>query len=424
MSEKATLLTKLPPVAKKTAPDPVKASSISTTKSSSSQTLLSAKSPSSESSTKPSLVNVSKTASTADTAKVSSQATTVEPASEKTISGFQVVTYASFVLTFILAGFAAVVLFRKAAKIAEQRFIISAKTFAIGAAIMALHGFFNTFLYTNYLRSTDGTAPLVFSMLVWIPMGVAIGIIVNHLLTPKEKPEMAAMIFDGCAYSLIFGCAMLGFSTGIKPNAAIIFSLLSCFLFIVPVARSFTTFRTAMVRHPELKEVSDQVLIYGLIFIPAIFPILSFLRVCGVGPDGLQFLVNFVTFDFLLVVGLSMLASADELGAESAAAESAAAETEVAAEPVAAVEVAPEPVAVAKAEAPKPAKQQERVVEFSTSSDAPVKKLPPRKPGRLSPETRRPEPPRKPGSVSDAEEAAAPNAPSRIKAPAKPKKRF
>ncbi|MFO8026154.1 MAG: hypothetical protein R6U56_00640, partial [Opitutales bacterium] len=47
--------------------------------------------------------------------------TEVEPESDVSMSPFQATTYGSFVLTFILAGFAAVVLFRKGLDVTERR---------------------------------------------------------------------------------------------------------------------------------------------------------------------------------------------------------------------------------------------------------------------------------------------------------------
>lgn len=67
---------------------------------------------------------------------------------EISITAFQAMTYGSFVLTFVLAGFAGVVLYRKAIGDIEQRIVRSAKTLALVMALMALHGFAATYLYT------------------------------------------------------------------------------------------------------------------------------------------------------------------------------------------------------------------------------------------------------------------------------------
>jgi len=336
------------------------------------------------------------------------------------ITAFQVATYGSFVLTFCLAGFAAVVLFRKATKIVEKRFVFSTKAFAIAAGLVSLFGFFATFLYTNDLRVGSSAAPLVFSMMVWVLVGPAVGLILNYLLTPGKTPETGGIIFDAIAYALIFLFAMLGMHTGIKVNAALVFSLLAGFLFIVPVARSFTAFRLAKVRHPELREVSDQVLIYSLLFIPGLLPVLAFVRVCGLGADSTQFLFNFITFDFILAAGLAMMASADEMEPEASQAEAVAAGKSM----PAVEEEAFEPEAPVAASTPS-LQSIDPVVAFKDPKSRVIapKKLPPRKPARPGSEApQRPAPPKKPG-IAPAQ-PQAPNAPSRLKAPAKPKKRF
>lgn len=245
-------------------------------------------------------------------------------------------------------------------------------------------------------------------MLTWSVLGCAIGVILNYLLTPQNKPEKASIIIDSAAYVVIFVLAMLAVSNSLTANAATIFALLACFLFIVPIARSFTTFRTAKARHPELRETSDTVLIYSLLFIPALLPVLSFLKVVGISAELTQFLFNFITFDFLLVAGLTMLASADIVEAADAAGE---AKKEVAT-PKETPAAAPTPKA-------SPSKS-EPVVEFSNpgaaKKPATPKKLPPRKPV-----PNRPVAPKKPAARGNDNPT---NAPSGVKAPAKPKKRF
>ncbi|MDP4694291.1 MAG: hypothetical protein NWS00_07055, partial [Opitutales bacterium] len=51
--------------------------------------------------------------------------------------------------------------------------------------------------------------PLVVSILIWIPLGIVAGVILNHLLAPSKQPESKDLVFDSFAYALIFGCAML-----------------------------------------------------------------------------------------------------------------------------------------------------------------------------------------------------------------------
>ncbi len=378
------------------------------------------------------------------------------------ITTFQMLTYASFVLNFLLAGAVAVVLFKKAAKLAEERFIISAKALGIASVLIMLHGFFATYLYSSYLGDSVGAAPLFLTMAVWILVGPAVGFITRNLLARSDKPNRKAAIIDGCVYGVIFFFTACALSSGIKTNAALIFSIIAGFLMIVPIARSLTAFNVAKARHKELNETSDQVLIYGLLILPALLPALAFAHVCGLSDSLTLFLINFITFDFVLIVALSMIASADEFIPEEAqeaakvaeqpeavAEEAAPAPVEEPApamveEPIAEpipepiAEEVPEPIEEPPPTEPKPEKvgsgnPDDPIIQFLNSQDgadekpaAPAKPAarnaprvaPPRKPG--SPNIK---PPKKPGSAPAAN-APAPNAPSRLKAPAKPKKRF
>ncbi|CAA6689715.1 MULTISPECIES: hypothetical protein [unclassified Lentimonas] len=392
MSEKATLLTSIPPVAKS-----------SSTKKSSLLTSVDQSSKSAKSN------DLQTDASTQSSEVISTTATELVSAEGQTITAFQGAIYGSFVLTFCLAGFAAVVLFRKASKVAEARFVAGAKTLAAASGLIALYGFFATYLFANYLKG-EGNIPLFVTVALWVLVGPAIAVVLNYLLTPSSKPEKGAVIFDATAYFLIFACTSISLIPNIKEDAALIFSLLGGFLFIVPVARLMTAFRKAKARHPELKETSQQVLVYSLLFLPALLPLVGFANVCKMGDELTLFLFNFITFDFILLAGLSMIASADDLTPEQAA--QAVKSTEKTAE-----------VEVPEAGQPQPA-----VVEFSAPHQSTPKKLPPRKPVKAGSGSALPPAPRKPGSAGASATAEArteaANAPSRIKAPSKPKKRF
>ncbi|MFW6217876.1 MAG: hypothetical protein ACOC4K_02660, partial [Verrucomicrobiota bacterium] len=321
-----------------------------------------------------------------------------------------------------------VVLFRKAAKIAERRFITSAKVLAGTLGVTAFHGFFATFLYTNYLRAESAEAPLSLTVAVWVLLGIASGIILNHLLTPKEKPEIGGVLTDAVSCSMVFLCVMFSFSSAITTNAAIILSLLGGLLYIIPVARSFSGMRVAMARHPELKRTPERALLHSILWIPAAVPVVGFLHICGaLGPDLTLFLVNFLVFDFILFVGFAMIASAEDMGEASQAAEAAEADaTSRVGEP------APEAPAPSTEPLSSKPKQPEPVVEFAASKPPrpaaggglkPPGKLPPRKPARSA--DSKPAEPAKPRRDGDEPTHKAPNTPPvRVKAPAKPKKRF
>ncbi|MGZ0709886.1 hypothetical protein ACWPKO_16285 [Coraliomargarita sp. W4R53] len=384
------------------------------------------------------------------------EAVAEEPAA---ITTFQMVTYASFVFNFILAGAVAVILFKKAMKLAEERFVVSAKAMAIAGVLIMLHGFFATYLYAAHLNNTVSSAPLFLTMAIWVLVGPAVGFITRNLLSRGEKPNRKAAFVDAGIYALIFFLAACGVSSGIKSNAALLSSIMAGFLMIVPIARSLTAFNVARARHQELNEASDRVLIYALLILPALLPILGFANVCGLSDAVTLFLINFITFDFVLVVSLSLIASADEFLPEVAQSEASAsavkdvpvaatkapqAVTKPVAKPVAKPATKAKKVKETPPVAPRPAKVQtgnpdDPIIQFlngeTDDDEAPsafdqpaaiskpaARTLPPRKPGRPGIT-----PPKKPGSAATATTTKtpnAPNAPSRLKAPAKPKKRF
>ncbi len=432
MSEKASLLTSIPPVKTETAkasssrllsPTPVKS------KTSEEGGALLSQIRDLKPARKPEVVKLA-SVQTTDVNAVETVASEAVADEASSITVFQVITYASFVLNFLLAGAAAVILFKKAAKLTEERFVVSVKTLAIASVLIMLYGFFATYLYAAYLNASISSAPLVVTMGVWVLIGPAVGFITRNLLARKDKPNRRAAYVDAGIYGAIFFLAACGVSSAIKTNAALLLSTLAGFLMIVPIARSFAAFRLAKARHKELNEMSDQILIYALLLMPALIPILAFAYVCGLSDAITLFLINFITFDFVIVVVLAMIVSADELIPEEAV--QTVVETEGPSPEPVVVDVTaqesvadPEPKQVFAGNPDDPIIQflnseagvaPEQPVSQSTASPAP-RILPPRKPGA------RPGivPPAKPGSAPTGE---VPNTPSRLKTPAKPKKRF
>ena len=310
-----------------------------------------------------------------------------------TITPLQNVTYYSLVVTSVMAGLAAVILFRKATKLAEQRFAESARTLGIGFILIAMHGFFVSHQYSGYLNERFETAPLLIGMAVWILVGPVVAAVLNNLLTPGKQAETKHVLLDAVCYVVIFTLSMFALHPGITTNGGLLFALAAGFLFIVPAVRHLSVFRLAKARHPELRQSADQVLIYSLLFIPALLPVLAFACVCGLDADLVQFLMAFVTFDFVLVAGIAMITAADELTEEASAARTSA---------------------VAEQGVPPPQEDDPNMAAAA-------------KPTKAAPSAQRPtkRPPKKPARVAGSGgAAAAPNEPSRIKAPSKPKKRF
>lgn len=228
------------------------------------------------------------------------------------LSPFQGAIYASFVLTFCLAGFASVILYRKALKTKVLRFSMAAKVLALSFVGVALVNFFAIYLFNNYLNGGDINAPTICGMLVWALIGPAIAIILNSLLTREDSPGKIKMFLDAFVYLIIFGCIIVSMSPDLEKNKALIFSFLGAFFFIIPIARFLTALSMAKVRHPEVREVFIQILIYVLLFLPLLLPGLTITNAYGIvdGELGL-FLINFIVFSFILIAGLLMIIAVD-----------------------------------------------------------------------------------------------------------------
>jgi len=443
MSDKVTLLSTIPSEAKST---PVKATAVpnSTTKLISSESSAPLLKPIASNSSTGQLLSPLKPSKESTSTGESAGSITTESA-EVNVAGnssFQAVLYFSFVLSFCLAGFAAVVLLRKVAKIAEERLTKASKILAFAFVAAALHGIFATFLYTNYLRDTTSGAPLAYSMAVWMLLGPCSGIALNYLLTPKKLPQTKDLLVDAATYFVIFSFATLSVSKSINTNAALVLGLIPFFLLIVPVARQLTMLKIAKVRHPELTELPDQILFYSLMTVPCALPLISFLEMIGLlSPELTLFLFNFCLFDFLLVVGISMYVSIDNVApadvteavipepAPSLQQESANVGTvEKKSNALGEEEHVNKPDTITFPNAPiddpiiEFLKTQDTEAKESSSKTLPRKPASPRKLTRPAVKIDGPLPPKKPGSANGGE--VAPNAPARFKAPAKPKKRF
>lgn len=420
MSEKATLLSSIPPVKKAGQDTASKGKLLSPTREIEKSTLGAGNQ-----------LEGSETVETVE-AVVASEGVASDAES---ITAFQFATYAVFVLNFILAGAMAILLFKKASKLLEERFAVSTKALAITCVLILLHGIFATYLFNSYLNGEVSSAPLFVTMAGWVLIGAMVGFISRHLLARQDKANTKGAYTDACVYAFIFILVACGVSTSIKTNAAMVSSILAGFLMIVPIARSMTAFKVAKARHKELNETSDKILVYGLLVLPALLPVVSFAFVCGLSETATLFLINFITFDFVLVVGLAMIASANVLTAES---QEEAADAEAA---TPAAKQAPKPKKAAsrrQSAAAEPAPKvaagnpEDPIIQFLNSEDGageepasatqekPASKTAPRKLPPRKPSASGLTPPKKPG----AGKRSAPNAPSGMKAPSKPKKRF
>jgi hypothetical protein len=393
-----------------------------------------------------------------------------------TISSFQYVIYGSFVLNFILAGFAAIILFKQLSRLVDERFSAGVKALALGSLIVLLHGFFATYLYASYLNDPNRPIPLFPTLSLWIVLGPVVGYATRNLLARQEKPNRRAALFDGAFYAFVFALSAFGISPSVSTNGALLLTITACFLMIMPIARSLTAYKVACARHRELKEFGSQILIYGLLLLPALLPVLAFVHVFGMSDLLTIFLVNFLTIDFVMLATISiLLASSNFAEAESVetadhtvqtskGASTATAAVSSAPAPPAPAPPAPAPQGPAPSTPPAPTpaassgsspsdpskssktvsgNPDDPIIQFFNSEGEEDDARNASKPGsngssrsrgrETKPQgTPRIQPPRKPGhpglqppkKPSSGSEKAAPNAPTKVKAPAKPKKRL
>ena len=228
------------------------------------------------------------------------------------ITPFQTVIYGSFILTFCLAGFAALLVFRKALKTSVKRFTIAAKTLAFAYLFILFGGFFATYLYSQYLNGVSDSTPLVTSLLIWVLVGPAIAIALNSMLTREDKPSVKKLVFDGIFYLIIFGSVVASQAPELSANDAFIFSILGVIFFAFPLIRFSASVKVAKEYHPEMQEIFVQFLIRSLLFLPMLLPLLVSLATFGLASGELTLLLfNLITAIFVLMTSLLMIICID-----------------------------------------------------------------------------------------------------------------
>jgi len=391
------------------------------------------------------LPRVGKESTSSNTAQsVSGAGTEVQPDKEPSISAFQAVTYGSFVLSFILAGFAAVVLYRKAIGDIEQRIVRSAKVLAAVLAFMALHGFFATYVYTNYLRNETDSAPISLTILIWIVLGATTGYVSNRLIELKDKLKTSDAVVDAIFYAAIFVSATVAVSASIGANAALILSLLAIFLSVVPFSRFLTACKRIKFNRKGAKRKPGRSILYTLALLPALVPLFAILYVAELfGPDLTLFFVNAVSITLICYISFAMLSRINNVIEEEVNETSRTSEAAPAAAPAATTGKAKEP-APAPAMDPLVAEllaEEEASKEQETPAPQPQPSVPdivpPAKPGKPQTKTAQPQKaptgeetkpqppaPKAPEPSQKKEESPAPNSNLKVKPPSKPKKRF
>jgi hypothetical protein len=243
-------------------------------------------------------------------------------------------------------------------------------------------------------------------LLVWVIRGPLIATALNYLLAPKDIAEKGRVIFDAIAAVIIFLLTMLAVIQGLKEIALLLFALSAMFLYVIPLARFFPLFKLAKARHPELNSGAAQIFFYAQVIIPGLFPVLALMRAFALSTDVFIFAANFLTLVFLLIsVGtmLYLLANGSSPKEKTLVGEAGSARSAFGS--AASVDV--------------PDRETETSLKPKKLNPAHA----PKKPGSPDSKDANPPAPKKP-SKSLSSDQAAPNAPSRIKAPSKPKKRF
>ena len=363
----------------------------------------------------------------------------------QSLSVFQGAIYASYVLTFCLAGFASVVLYRKALKTKVFRFSMGAKILALAFVGVALNSFFAAYLFNNHMNGGDINAPVICGMLIWALIGPAIAIILNSLLTREDSPGKMKVVLDVFVYLVIFGCIVASMAPDIEKNTSLVFSFFGAFFFIIPVARFLTALSAAKIRHPEVREMFIQILIYVLLFLPVLLPALAVANAYELLNSELKlFLINFITFNFILIGGLLMVIAIDyvtqgiNLEPTVKVATGPTIETDAVSSPQT-FKSEDVPVTPVARPAPAPVPEPQKPIEFSAETFEPkianlskskntsseVSKRP--EPQKANPDPVVPDTQKTSGSEEIPKPLKLPKSSepiSRIKAPNKPKKRF
>ena len=232
--------------------------------------------------------------------------------SNDSITSLQGVTYGSFILACCLAGFASIIIFRKALKVSAKRFSFGAKMLSLAYLIIAFNSFFGVYLYSNFLNGDAELVPLAVPILSWILVGPLIAVILNSLLTREDIPGAKKMFFDAFTYFVIFGCVVASQIPSFSAKEQLLFSFFGAFFLIVPIVRFSTSLKIAKAYHPELKEIFVQILICCLLILPMLLPSLVLVNAYNVANDMLTILLfNAVTVVFVLMTGLLMIISID-----------------------------------------------------------------------------------------------------------------
>jgi hypothetical protein len=345
------------------------------------------------------------------------------------ISPLQLATYGSFILSFVLAGFAAVVIYRKALSKTKESFSGSAKLLAGMLALVSLHGFAATYVYSNYLNRQIDAAPVSLTILIWIIFGAAIGYLGSRLIEKNAKLDTFDAVVDAISYACVYLFATLAVSEQVGPSIALILALVALIAYIVPFSRFLISCKRVKFKRQLTDLRGRQLSLYTQVILPLGIPLAALLyNLELLGAELTLFSINAVTSATVLAASafmlISMKGASEENENEAGDTTNAQkAEAAPAIDPLVTELLAEEAQLQREADAESGA-EPDVVTEFAPKEPArPYKpKVLPKKSPVVAPKA-----PRKPGAPKKPENHTAKSTPKpdfKVKAPSKPKKRL
>ena len=373
----------------------------------------------------------------AEAKRAESGATTgseVQVESGASMTPFQAATYGVGVVTFVLAGFGAVLLYKKTMGRSGRRFVTSAKILATTLVLACIHGFVATYLYSNYLRSGSDEAPVSFSFLLWILLGATTGYISNRLIAKDTRLKTSDAIVDASLLVAVFAMVAVATSSQTGTNLGLILSLAALITYSVPLSRFFIACKRFKFNQQVRQQQASKGLLYTLVLLPGVLPVIALLFLAEVlGADLTVFTVNLLAALLIVIACINIISALKRVEQEKDAVVGTRAGaatvpsgpqmdplvTELLAEEAQQKSAGDDKSRPAPAQ-PMADRGQNVEKRLENPKFTPKAKTAPRP---KAPEKTQPSAPKKPEKHSDAPKPP-PKPPSKIVAPAKPKKRI
>lgn len=238
-------------------------------------------------------------------------------ATSKSITPLQGGTYASFISAFLFAGFAAIVVLRKASKMSVKRFSNGGKALSFSYLSIAFLGAFGTYVYGGFLNGKNEVFSLIVPVLPWVFAGPLTAVALNFLLTKEDRPENKRMVFDAFLYVIVFGWLIASQVLVFEREVLLLLSFVGVILLIFPVIRFSVLFRILKTLHSEERKVPANLLVQSLMLLPLALPLLFFVYFCGFATEALTLLLlNLITLIFVFVTGVFFVISMSSVNQE------------------------------------------------------------------------------------------------------------